>query len=118
MSGKDVMRLILALTMLVSTILRPPGTMLVLDGDTITFELCTGGETVSVTMALSDDPQETIDLSCEFFSAQIAALPFLAPDVAPINAVATQLAQTVAPSTATGQIGWLSYSSRAPPFVS
>ncbi len=115
MNGRGALRLLLALTMLVSVFLRPPGTMLVLDGDTITYELCSGGETMSVTVALDGDTQETLDLSCDFFAAQIAALPLLAPDVTPIDAAATQLAQTFAPSTPTAQIGWLSYSSRAPP---
>lgn len=118
MNGKGVLRWFLALTMLVSVFLRPPGTMLVMDGDTITYELCTGGETMPVTVALGGDDQETIDLGCDFFAAQIAALPFLSPDVAPTDAEATQLAQPLVLSTPAAQIGWPSYSSRAPPFVS
>ena len=118
MRGETVIRLILALTIVVSVFLRPPGTMLVRDGDTITYELCTGGEVKNVTVALDGDVQDKVDLGCDFFSAQIGALPIVAPDIAPIAAEATRLAAPVAPQTHAGRTGWHLYTPRAPPLVS
>ncbi|HCQ67464.1 MAG TPA: hypothetical protein DIU07_21030 [Rhodobacteraceae bacterium] len=118
MNGKALMRLILALTILVSVFLRPPGTMLVVDGDTVAYELCTADGIASVTVALDGDAKETLDLGCEFFAAQIAALPFALPDVAPTEAIVTWLAAPAAPQIHAGQTGWRNYSPRAPPLVS
>jgi hypothetical protein len=118
MNWQNVMRLLLALTILVSVFLRPPGTMLVLDGGTISYEICTGGETEMVTVALDGDASEKIDLGCDFFAAQIAALPFESPDVAPTEAEAVRLSAVFANQIPSGQTGWPFYNSRAPPLVS
>lgn len=112
------MRLLLALTILVSVFLRPPGTMLVLDGDTITYELCTGGEMATVTVALGGDAQEKIDLGCDFFAAQIGALPFAILDVAPAFVESTRLISPAVSHLHVGQTPRSSNPPRAPPLVS
>lgn len=77
------MRLPLAMTIRASIYLRPPGTMLVCDGDTITKEPCTGGEMALVSVALCSDAPEKIDLGCELSAARIGALPLAMPDEVP-----------------------------------
>lgn len=86
MSGRTVIGLLLALTILVSAIFRPPGTMLVMDGGTLTYEICTGGETQTIEVALGDETPEEIDIGCDFFAAQIAALLHQPPYVTPTDA--------------------------------
>ena len=118
MRGKDVMRLILALTVLVSVILRPPGTMLTLDGDTITYELCTAEGYVNLTVAVDGEAGETLDLGCDFFAAQIAALPYALPDVVPVAFAVTRFSAPVTSQTNAGPADWRHYTPRAPPHVS
>jgi len=118
MNGKNVTRLVLALTLLASVFLRPPGTMLVLDGGTITYEICTGGEMETVTVALGGDTRETFDLGCDFHAAQIGALPFVTLDAAPASSEPTRLAGTMTADLRAGPTGWPLYTPRAPPPVS
>lgn len=118
MNGKYFIRLLLALTILVSVFLRPPGTMLVLDGDTITYELCSASEGETVTVALGGDTQEEIDLGCDFFAAQIGALLFDAPIIRPADTEATRLVSMSATHLHIEQISRKSNAPRAPPFVS
>ncbi|MEP3848094.1 MAG: hypothetical protein ABJM43_22370 [Paracoccaceae bacterium] len=69
-----VIRLLMALTILVSVVLRPPGTMLVVEGEMLSYVLCTGGEPRTVQVPLDDTVPSERDLSCDFFSSQIANL--------------------------------------------
>lgn len=91
MIARTVIRLLLVLTILASAVLRPPGTMLVLDGGTISYEICSGGGIETVTLAVEGETQEEIDLGCDFFAAQIGALLFDTPHVAPMDADITRL---------------------------
>lgn len=112
------MRLLLALTILVSVFLRPPGTMLVLDGDKITYEICTGGEMDTVTIVLGGDTQTEIDLGCDFFAAQIGALLFDAPTIAPTDAEVTRLVSMSAIHLHIAQTTKTTNTPRAPPVLS
>ncbi len=118
MTGRNVLRLLLALTILVSGILRPPGTMLVLDGDTITYEICNGAEIETVTITLDGDPQDAMDLGCDFFATQIAALPIPAPEISLTGVELTSLPHPVAHHFLVATMEWRAYTPRAPPFVS
>ena len=91
MPGRAIIRLMLALTILVSAFLRPPGTMLVLDGDTVTYGICTGGELETVKVALGDEHPEEIDIGCDFFAAQMGALPLHSVSVTPTSVEASGL---------------------------
>ena len=118
MNGKIVIRLLLALTILVSVFLRPPGTMLVLDGDTITYEICSGSDMEPVTIALDGDTQEEIDLGCDFFAAQIGALLATTPYSVPTDAKATRVVSLPHAHRFIGQTTKTSNAPRAPPLVS
>jgi len=118
MTGSGLLRLMLALTVLVSIFIRPPGTMLAFDGDTITYALCTSGETEAVTVALGGENTPDIDLGCDFFAAQIADLPILAPDAAFSQIDPAQLPPVPVLRIAGPLAAWPPYTSRAPPVVS
>lgn len=118
MIATHAIRLLMALTILVSVVLRPPGTMLVLDGDTISYEICTGGEPEYVTVALGGDPQQKMDLGCDFFASHIADIPVVAPDVAPILVVARCIPDPAAPQVVCGHDSFPHFSPRAPPHLS
>ncbi|UWP97786.1 hypothetical protein [Aliiroseovarius crassostreae] len=111
----NVMRLLLALTILASVFIRPPGTMLVTEGDTISYVLCSAGEPQTVHVALGGEEREERDLSCDFFAAQIASLIDQAPAVVPFdytNAPAEHVAQSLLP---TALRLWRPNAARAPP---
>ncbi|TKZ19376.1 hypothetical protein FAP39_11560 [Shimia litoralis] len=118
MTGRNVLRLLLALTILVSGLLRPPGTMLVFDGDSITYEICNGGELETITIPLDGEPQRAIDLGCDFFATQIAALPFPSPEVIVNRVELTRLPHPVASRFLVETMEWRAYAPRAPPLVS
>lgn len=109
--------LIMVLTIFVSVIVRPPGTMLVLEGETLTFVICTGGEPETATVSLGDEREE-INLECDFFAAQVAAL-ISAPQY---SAPSTFEADEVLLSLSTQQISARKtkqpFAPRGPPFVS
>ena len=63
---RNVLRLFLALTILASVLVRPPGTMLVTQGETLTYVLCTGGEPETVRIALGGEAGE--ERGCEISS--------------------------------------------------
>ncbi|MCJ8336078.1 MAG: hypothetical protein MJH10_17875, partial [Epibacterium sp.] len=108
----------LALTILVSVFLRPPGTMLVMDRDTITYEICTGGEMETVTISLDGETHQEIDLGCDFFAAQIGTLLPGAPIIAPTDAKVTRLVSMSAISLHIAQTTKTSNTPRAPPVLS
>lgn len=112
------LRLLLALTILVSVMIRPPGTMLALEGDTISYVLCTGGGMETVEVALDGAEPREIDLGCDFFAAQIAALPVMAPVAVVTSADPARLAPAPVALVVAGHDVWSPYTSRAPPFVS
>lgn len=118
MSVGNLIRVFLALTILVIVFLRPPGTMLVLGGDTITYELCAGGEIETVTVALGGDKQKKVDLGCDFFSAQNGALPFHTPMIITTDAEATRRVSMTAIHLWIERNTELFNAPRAPPFVS
>jgi hypothetical protein len=73
-------QLVLALAVLAGAFLRPPGVMLDRDGDSINYVICTGGDTRTITVLLSDGgpiPVETDDAGCDFFAHQIATAPIV-----------------------------------------
>jgi len=115
-----VLRLLFALTILASFFLRPPGTMLALDGDTITYIICTGGEPETVTVALNGDGGNggEIDLGCDFFTAQITSFPISAPNVLPEPAEAEILAPVQQIALDLSRKTWRPYIPRSPPHVS
>lgn len=115
--GRTVLHLLLALTILVSVFLRPPGTMLVMQGDTITYILCSGSDVKTVTVALDDEESQEIDLGCDFFAAQIAALTVSAPDAAFSIVKLADLPAFEAEVTAVASFPWSNYAPRAPPVL-
>jgi hypothetical protein len=117
-TGSNWLRLLLALTVLVSVMIRPPGTMLALEGDKITYVLCTGAGMETVEVALDGGEPREIDLGCDFFAAQIAALPVMAPAAVGALAKPVRLAPVPAPLLMAAHDVWSPYTSRAPPFVS
>lgn len=105
------------LTLVVSAVIRPPGTMLVMQGDTLTYTLCTGADTQTISVNLDETDDREIDLSCDFFAAQIAALPLTAPAVnAQVMAYADAPLVTRGSPSITA-FAWPPYASRAPPVV-
>ena len=114
----NVMRLLMALTILASVLVRPPGTMLVTQGDTLTYVLCTGGEPETVRIALGGEESEERDLSCDFFAAQVANLTAETPDVPAYAYVVSDRATPVLPTLAGQRRLWSPNSARAPPVVS
>lgn len=81
------LQLVLALAVLAGAVLRPPGTMLDRVGDSISYVICTGGESFSITVSLADGgpvPAGTEDDGCDFFAHQIATQPLVAPVALPV----------------------------------
>lgn len=113
--GRTALHLLLALTILVSVFLRPPGTMLVMRGDTITYTLCSGSDAKTVTVALDGQDSQEIDLGCDFFAAQIAALIASVPDVGFSIVELAYRPAFKAETHAITSIPWSNYASRAPP---
>ena len=115
LSSRNVLRLFMALIILTSVLVRPPGTMLVTHGDTLTYVLCTGGELETVQIALDGDKSEARDLSCDFFAAQVANLTTEAPDVLEYAAtLSAQVASNEAAVVLPRRL-WHPNSARAPP---
>ena len=115
--GGIVTRLLMALTILASVVLRPPGTMLVVEGEMLSYILCTGGEPKIVQVPLDDTIPSERDLSCDFFASQIASLngqPTEAPQFESLSSHRAGLA----PSTdlATRRL-WHPNIARAPPLL-
>lgn len=113
----NVMRLLMALTILASVLVRPPGTMLVTHGDTLTYVLCTGGELETVRIALGEKQSDERDLSCDFFAAQIANLSAGTADVPLYDYVASEQTRPAAPPLTLQRRLWSPVSARAPPHV-
>ncbi|TYB83264.1 hypothetical protein [Maritimibacter fusiformis] len=117
-SAGNVLRLLMALTILASVMIRPPGTMLVTEGDTITYVLCGAGEARSVQIALGQDEGEERDLSCDFFAAQIASLTPEPPQAPEFDQSASRRATDLQPAPLAQRRLWLPNNARAPPLVS
>ena len=111
------MRLLMALTILASVLIRPPGTMLVTEGETITYVLCGGGELETVQIALGADERHERDLSCDFFAAQIASLTLQALDAPQFDYVIFHRAPVLQPASLAQTQLWHPNNARAPPFV-
>ena len=47
-----ILQFAMALVVLITTISRPPGLMLGVDGDTISYVICTGGDFKTITVSL------------------------------------------------------------------
>lgn len=118
MTRRHSLHLLLALTILVSAVLRPPGTMLVMQGDTITYTICASGDVKTVTVALDDQDSQEIDLGCDFFAAQIAALPISAPDATFSSVELVYLPAFETGSRVVDSSPWSVYAPRAPPVPS
>ena len=73
---------VLAVTMLFAVVLRPPGAMISIEDETVTYVICTGHGLEAVEVPAGGDPSDNTDPGCRFFAAQIAALLDWAPDVA------------------------------------
>lgn len=118
LAGRNGLRLLLALILLASFVIRPPGTMLSLEGEKISYILCTAGEPEIVKVLLDGEVDQTIDLSCEFFAAQIAALSIDAPDASPVRSRVVRLAPVPHLVAAELRPLWHPHTARAPPLVS
>lgn len=118
LTGGGVLRLLLALGLLASFVIRPPGTMLSLDGDKISYILCTGGEPELVQIMLDGEADHEIDLSCDFFAAQIAALAIAAPQNPPFLSKVERVDQVAPATVAELRALWHPHTARAPPVVS
>ncbi|WP_162176395.1 hypothetical protein [Sulfitobacter donghicola] len=89
--------------------------MLAQEGETITYVLCTGGGFETVTVPLHEDGSGTADEWCDFYSVLVPALPFGAPDVAPIQLEVARLSVIVPVQLHAALVGLPPFSSRAPP---
>ncbi len=112
------LRLVLALVVLASAILRPPGTMLDRFGDSVSYVICTGAETHTITVSLTDGhviPPGSEAAACDFFAHQIAT----APDVAPMALALTnqQFSRlvVVAEAVFTASVAHRAHAPRGPP---
>lgn len=116
--GRYILCTLLALTLLVSVLTRPPGAMLTLQGETLTYTLCTGGAVETVTIDLDESDDRDIDLTCDAFTVQHATVPAMS------NAFATALLEWTIRSPKIGAdhrraaLVWPPYTSRAPPSLS
>lgn len=92
--------------------------MLSLDGDKISYILCTGGEPEIVEVPLDGEADQEIDLGCEFFAAQVALLGIGAPDnqLAVFKTNRVDLVTHIA--IAERRTVWHPHTARAPPVVS
>jgi len=72
-----ILQFAMALVVLITTISRPPGLMLGVDGDTISYVICSGGDVKTITVSLDGDHDtpEQVDPECAFFASQTAAVP-------------------------------------------
>lgn len=118
MTSGTIIRLLLALTVLVSAFLRPPGAMLVLDGDTFTYEICTGGEIETIKVAAGGETPKEIDIGCDFFASQIGTLPLYSVSAAPTDVEVFSLVALNHVDVYLGQTQRTLYSPRAPPVLS
>jgi len=114
-----IIRLVLVLSVLAGIALRPTGTMLAVEGDTVAYVICTAGEVKNITVSLdqSDGGHEEIDAACDFFASQIAAFPFSTPNVESADLIAIE-AVAVQPDPLDAQaLALHPYTPRAPPLV-
>ncbi|MEP2642256.1 hypothetical protein [Roseobacter sp.] len=109
---------VLALTVLVSVITRPPGAMLTLQGDTLTYTLCTGTTTTTLTVDLDDSDNRDIDLSCDAFTVQHAMLPTTLGGFGAASVQWVALSQIIPDDHPHTTPIWSPYTSRAPPLLS
>ncbi|MFK7761655.1 MAG: hypothetical protein AB8B62_00205 [Roseobacter sp.] len=116
--GRYILCILLALTVLVSVVTRPPGAMLTLQGETLTYTLCTSGADQTVTINLDESDDRDIDLSCDAFTVQDATVPAMsnAFGIAPIEWTIRSL-KTIADHRRAA-LACYPYTSRAPPLLS
>ncbi|MEP5002726.1 MAG: hypothetical protein ABJT05_10505 [Paracoccaceae bacterium] len=113
--GGIVIRLLMALTILVSVVLRPPGTMVVIEGEMLSYVLCTGGEPKTIQVPLDDTVPSERDLSCDFFTSQIANLTGQAIDVPRFEYLSSYRATVAQPAIKAKRRLWHPNIACAPP---
>lgn len=117
MTVRDLLPIFLVLAILVSGFLRPSGTMLVFDGKTFTYEICTGGDMKTVTIRLDGKTQEERNIGCDFFAAQIGAMPLGAPLASPTAVERARFVSMLAVHLHIRRTTNASNAPRAPPLV-
>ncbi|GEM_PF-2190894 len=112
------LRLVLALIVLASAILRPPGTMIERYGDSITYVICTGAEVLNITVSLGDggaDPVGSERASCDLFAHQVATAPEVASVVLPLTNQAFRRVETTAEAIFIASTTRRAHTPRGPP---
>ena len=74
LSPGNVLRLLLAVTILASILTRPPGVMLVSQDQSLTYVICTGAGLTTIQVDADDQDHRLTQVSCDFFAGQIANL--------------------------------------------
>ena len=112
-----IFRFVMALVVLFTTISRPPGLMLGVDGDTVSYVICTGGDVKTITVSLDgeDDSPEQVDPECAFFASQTAAIPTPSIDATRILVGAKTRQSHFISDLKVRQPARLSKAARAPP---
>jgi hypothetical protein len=116
-SQRGVISLILALAILVSAVLRPPGTMVTIGGGVIRVELCTV-DNPEMMILIPDGSGHSVDLGCDFFSGHVAMEAAVAPEPVPVALrLVTELARLERQHTEPLP-WWQPYGPRDPPLAS
>ena len=113
-----VTRLVLALIVLASAILRPPGTMIERYRDSISYVICTGAETQTITVSLADGsviPVGSERASCDLFAHQVATTPAVAPVILPFANQAFRLVEATAEAIFIASVARRAHAPRGPP---
>jgi len=67
--------LVVVFALLMAVVLRPAGPMMVMDGGTFTYVICTGNGPLTLTVGADGETERDYESEpCDFFAAQIAAL--------------------------------------------
>ena len=115
---KRLVGALVAFALLFAAVARAPGTMLTVEDGLVTFEICSGQGVRTVTLPVEGTDPKNKDTGCEFFAAQIAALPFGADD--PVLALSTGMVAHRLPyrDIAYKRLAQNSYLTRGPPLSS
>ena len=75
----------LLFALMANLIFRPPGAMIALEDGALTYVICSGGETTTITLSHEGEPDRYDGLGCDFFAAQASALLAREPVVATVH---------------------------------
>ena len=114
--SKHGLRLFVIVTLLVAAVLRPPGTMVAVEGETLTYILCSGDALTTVTVSLEGEGHDEADTGCDFFAREVADL--VPPATLAPRPTAFERVAVPAESDATWHPVQHRFKARAPPRMS